>query len=1202
MSTIRSLLAREPEREIVGVIKVDDHDPARVWTELDEYVATEEIKGYFRTFVDRFIESRRGLGEDLCVWISGFFGSGKSHFLKALGYLLENRLLAGPGGTQVLSTEFLGEKFGLGSLVPLLTREFKTKALYVNLLDRDPARPAISRVIYRQLLKEKGLSTDFWVAAWEEELAAVGKWEEFREWVRNQYGRSWEEERRLNADAVLTRALVHLLPDRYPEEVAARRALDDSKARFAEILPETIAVRLRQEAEELDPQRGRLVVLLDEVGLYIGESQERVTDLNRLAEKVVQEGRGKVWLVATAQETLEELVPKLGVEQQVLAWLQDRFRLRFKLTPGNIEEVVAERLLKKSPQGTRVLREVYERLAGQLSAGAVLQGVAGGRLDPRLTWERFVRFYPLMPYAIILLQEAFSTLRQRSWGNEEVRRRLGGRERSMLQTVHAVLRGEGPLAAFAERPVGSLVTFDLLYDAISSELSIIQSAHHHAITNRLRSLDVGEGLPAPQVAKALFLLQQVGEWLPTTVENVAAVLYLNIEGNVTAHREAVKRTLETLKAEGWVVEEQGRYRFLSPVEHDFEQEVWQHRPSPAAKKEAAVGLVRELLERFRYEHGERARTPQNVTLTADGQVIRETGELKVRLYSPLSGKEKQDVLAESVADPDTLFCLAREAPEFERMLERTLAIEKALDALHGRPLAGDQERYKQEIRREAEDNRSRRLPELLERAFLGGTFYLGGAESEPNGSSLASALENALKRIAANVFTEFIDVRVEREEDCAKILTWRPGAPLPQVYQDLGLVGAHGINAACRAASQVLGELRRRQGEGLEMTGGALAAHFEKKPYGWSHQLLRLILATLFKNGSVSVEVDNQELTDPAHPRVRQIFESYRNFRHAVFKVLPAVDWRRARELYIGISGNPVGETFEEVSDRIRELATAWSSEAARLADRARDLGLPQEVAEGCRMVAEVLAEIARLDDPNARLRRFLEKEGLLREKVPLFRKLKEFEPHFDGYRGLREFIRETAGWARDLSGELRARWQSLEQGLLSEDFWERYNELSAIAAVLRRAYQEDYDRRHAEVNRTAVEAVEELRRHPAFGDTGTGDFLQSVEGFNCPGEPLAAEALLCSRCRRRYEELTPAQVILVKGRLLAALDRLLAEKTSGDLKPGPVEPFVKEAAVSQPGDLDALLEAAKSYIRENLRRQQRFKVKITVTPEEQGR
>lgn len=1205
VSTIRSLLVREPEREITGVIKVDDHDPARVWTELDEYVATEEIKGYFRDFVDRFIESRRGPGEDLCVWISGFFGSGKSHFLKALGYLLENRSLTGPGVTQVMSTEYLGEKFGLGSLTPLLTREFKTKALYVNLLDRDPARPAISRVIYRQLLKEKGLSTDFWVAAWEEDLMAMGKWDEFREWVRCHYGRSWEEERRLNADAVLTRALVHFLHDRYPEEVAARRALDDSKARFSEILPEMIAVQLRQEAEELDPQRGRFVVLLDEVGLYIGESQERVTDLNRLAEKVVQEGKGKVWLVATAQETLEELMPKLGVDQQVLAWLQDRFRLRFKLTPGNIEEVVAERLLKKSPEGTKVLREVHERLAGRLSAVVALQGVAGGRLDTQITWERFTRFYPLMPYAVILLQEAFSTLRQRSWGNEEVRRRLGGRERSMLQTIHAVLRGEGPLAAFAERQIGDLVTFDILYDAISSELSIIQSAHHDAIVNRLRSLNVDDGLPASQVTKALFLLQQVGEWLPTTLENVAAVLYSNMEGNVTAHREMVKRTLEALKSEGWVVEDRGRYRFLSPMEHDFEQEVWQHRPSPARKKEAVLGLLRELLEHFRYEHGERARTPQNVAITADGQVIKEAGELRVYLYSPVSGKEKEDALAESIAHPDILFCLAKEAPEFQRFLDRILAIENVLDALSGRPLVGEQERYMQELRQEKDDNRSWKLKELLERTFLGGSFFLGGTEIEPNGSRFVSALESILKQVAVNIFTEFIDVHVQREEDCTKILAWRPGASLPQVYQDLGLVGAQGINSACRAASQVLGELRRRQDEGLEMSGGVLAVHFEKKPYGWSHQLLRLILATLFKNGSISIKIDNQELTDPAHPRVHQVFESYRNFRLAVFKVLPAVDWRRARELYIGLTGGTVGETFEMVSAKVRELAREWSTEASRLTTRAHDLGFPASLANGCQAVAEVLAEIVRLDEPNARLRRFLEKETVLRENVPLFRRLKEFEPHFEGYRKLRELVRETAGWARELSGELHERWQALADGLGAPNIWDRYNELSASAIILSRAYQEGYNCRHAEVSCSAAEAMEELRSHPVFRNVGRGDFLRSLETLNCTGEPLASEALFCSRCGRRYEELMPEQVILTKEHLLAELDSLLAEREESvaqDQEASPAEPFVKEMVVARPGDLDGLLNEAKRYVRENLRGQQCFKVKITVTPEEGSR
>jgi hypothetical protein len=161
---VRELLERDPFREITTVVKITDHDPRRVWMEMNEYVATDTVKRYFREILDVLAETRSGATERVCVWVSGFFGSGKSHFLKVLGYLLENRELQDPEGHPHSSTEFLCRKLGLENFLPLLTKEIRSKVLFINLLDHDPQspqRPTVSRLIYRSLLEQKGLSTEF---------------------------------------------------------------------------------------------------------------------------------------------------------------------------------------------------------------------------------------------------------------------------------------------------------------------------------------------------------------------------------------------------------------------------------------------------------------------------------------------------------------------------------------------------------------------------------------------------------------------------------------------------------------------------------------------------------------------------------------------------------------------------------------------------------------------------------------------------------------------------------------------------------------------------------------------------------------------------------------------------------------------------------------------------------------------------------
>jgi energy-coupling factor transporter ATP-binding protein EcfA2 len=342
---LRDLFEKDPCRDIVSVVKVDDHTPEIVWTELEEYVPTEDVKDSFRRIVEGFIETKSGYTEEVCVWLSGFFGSGKSHFLKVLGYLLENRELTTPDGRTIQSTSYIATKLGLQNFAPLLSKEFKTKVLPLYLLDYDHAGdPTLSRLIYKTLMRERGFSDTIWVSSWEDELRKEGKYGEFVDWVTKEFESDWAEKRKLHADVILKKALPLFLPI-YTNEEDVGRAIEESKR--VEITPSDVIKKYKGYAEEIDETKGRIVLLLDEAGLYVdSDTTERLTDLNALAEQVVKEGEGKVWLITTSQEALPDMVDRFAMERQKLEWLRDRFR-HFSLTPAGVEKVVSERMLKK---------------------------------------------------------------------------------------------------------------------------------------------------------------------------------------------------------------------------------------------------------------------------------------------------------------------------------------------------------------------------------------------------------------------------------------------------------------------------------------------------------------------------------------------------------------------------------------------------------------------------------------------------------------------------------------------------------------------------------------------------------------------------------------------------------------------------------------------------------------------------------------
>ena len=1179
---IKDLLIRDPYRPIGSVVKITDHKPANVWVEMDEYVPTERVKEHFRELLDVLLETRRGGTERVCAWVSGFFGSGKSHFLKVLGYLLENRELIDPSGNRHSASEFLCRKLGLENFIPLLTRELKTKVLYINLLDYDPQSPrspTISRLIYRSFLRDKGLSTEFWVAAWEEELQQQGLWDRFQAWVKENFGRSWQKERRLNAEPVLKQALPRLLPKLYRTEEEAGGAIQESKRRFGTINPSEVVEKLYLEAQRLDEQKGRIVVLLDEVGLYIGDSVPRLTDLNELAEQVVERGSGKLLLVVTAQEALPELVGRLTKDRQILEWLRDRFRLHLGLQPTEVETVVARRLMEKKPKAADALRKLYSRHQGAL--------VSNLSLDRSWHEGDFVSQYPFPPYAVRLMQDIMGALR----GSVEEARRLSGSERSMMKLTQAILTGEGGILKGAEQPLGWLVPFDLLYDALAPDLQTIRSDQHQAIAG-IAQLGECDGLSIVRVAKALYLLQQLHRRIPCTHANLAAALVDKVDEDIHALQEAVRRCLQKLREEGWVAEEDGRYRLLTAAQHDLERDVRANYPQPSELQRGVMELLREMVRRFKYEHGQ-IRRPLKVAIEVDGETVAERGDLTVKLLTQFAPETEEELLIQSINEPNALFWKAAESRELKHTLERTLAIEKTLKQWESRPLSVEQGEYRERLEREAQTNRQIHLPDLMTKAFLQGRIWLGGREIAFSGDSLEAVLRTNLRDIAERLYTEFVDARPSKKDDCADILSWRPGMALPPIYERLDLLTTTGqINRDAGLLATVRDELKRRRQMGLDNTGKALREHFESSPYGWDPGLLRLLVATLLKAGAVGVRYHGRPIIDPTDTQVRGVFTGQREFDRAAFELLPEVDWREAAEKVSEIFAVPGGDTFERTAKIAGEQAAHWRQLAGQLGTRARDHRLPRCLITACEEASRLLDEVVQEDDPNARLRRFLESAGTLASEVPTVRLLEGFP--FDEYRKVRSFADMAGDWANTLTGDGARRWQLLCEGLGADDLLDRWEGVRNDYAVLWSTYREDYKKAHLAFQNAVKEALKALRQHEAFQHKPekAEAALEPLSALRCDADPTPTEeAFRCPSCRRSFASLSTAIVQEVRRRVEEALDALLP--------PPPVkalEPLSLTRVVAGEHDLEALAGELRRYWRKARRP---LSVTVQATPKE---
>ncbi|MBA7634735.1 hypothetical protein ES703_42325 [subsurface metagenome] len=480
---IRGLFQRDPSREISPIVIVDSHEENIVGPEVEEYVVTDQIRRSLNEIIDCYIEARTGRSAGVCAWISGFFGSGKSHFLKMLGYVLTNRRVRLKSGAEVEVTDYFRQKHGLQG-TPIISRELKTKALFINMLTYDRTKEKdLSRFVYKFLLSDLGLSRIPWVAEVELMLKSKGLWDEFVRFVEKEEDMAWEDVRMIESRvrSALVRGLMSVDPKAYPEITLADGAVRDADKEFT-MNPERLAMRMVEEAKTLDAEDGRFVLLLDEVGLYVGTETERLTELNALAERVEKLGKGKVWIFATAQEALEEIIPKIETRRAELEWIKDRFRIKVKLTPENITTVVNERLLQKNTESDsfQALKKLYEDHEGSLKISALMKDPARDQngLFTQLNFNDFAQTYPLMPYHIPLMIDIFGALRARGRVSPE----LTGRERAVLGVTRATILN------LLDKEIGTLVTLDMVYDAIDEELKAVQSEYQALIEHEIAKL------------------------------------------------------------------------------------------------------------------------------------------------------------------------------------------------------------------------------------------------------------------------------------------------------------------------------------------------------------------------------------------------------------------------------------------------------------------------------------------------------------------------------------------------------------------------------------------------------------------------------------------------------------------------------------------------------------------------------------------
>jgi hypothetical protein len=561
---IQNLFERDIFRSINGVVKAHQLDDFSVWQELDEFVFTKELDKYFRKLLSAFLDAidhnnDPNVTSKMAVWFSGFFGSGKSHLLKILAYLLQNGVHSYEGQSK-RAVEFFESKIKDAMLLGDVRRAVasNTDVILFNIdskADPKAGREAILAVFLKVLNEMQGYDGDHpHIAHMERYLDGKGKLAAFHAAFKEATGLEWLDERdayEFNRDQVVE-AFCKTLGQ---SQESATKWIDNAEKNFA-LNVENFAKWVNDYLDSKGPDH-RIVFLVDEIGQYIGTDGHLMLSLQTITEDLGTVCGGRAWIIVTSQEEIDRIIGELKTAaKNDFSKIQGRFATRLSLSSANVDEVIQARLLAKLP-------EVEEELKGQFAEkGDILKHQltftgCGMTFRPYKDADDFCRNYPFAPYQFQLVQKIFEAIRKVGATGLH----LAKGERSMLDAF------QGAAKSVALNEVGVLVPLYEFYPSIESFLdtSVKRTIDQAAANASLEPFDI-------KILQVLFLIRYVDE-MKSNVDNLVVLCIDQIDADKLALRRRIENSLGRLEKETLINRSGDTYFFLTNEERDVTREI-----------------------------------------------------------------------------------------------------------------------------------------------------------------------------------------------------------------------------------------------------------------------------------------------------------------------------------------------------------------------------------------------------------------------------------------------------------------------------------------------------------------------------------------------------------------------------------------------------------------------------------------------------
>ena len=1061
MMKIHELYARDITRRINPAVVVSEMKPENIRQEIEEYIFTNDITRNIYKFLNAIASNKEG---KTGIWISGYYGSGKSHFIKYLFYCLNKkyREVALHNFTEAIRKMPPLDDLTIGKATLLKNRldSLEIEEIIFNIdavSTTSDGKDRITRVLLHQLNSHRGYNkTNIALALYlEKHLDNQGKFEAFKEKVYDRFGETWDDS---NVSSYINSVLsgiidvAHELDPNIDKASLQAAIMDTSKDYSIEFLINELKDYLKTKDENF-----RLLFLMDEVSQYIGSDSTLLLNLQTIVEEIGSKIGTKVWIACTAQQDLANLINNADSNTEDFGKILGRFDTQISLQSQDAAYITKKRVLDKNSNGVGELNLYYKSNKGAIDNQFYFNHDHYKNYKDN---EEFILTYPFVPYQFQLVSDVFESFSNVGFVSDAVK----NTERAILGITHFTAD------LCKDEETGYFVPFDLFFN---DQLDRNLTHRARGILNRAYTIqEIKEDIFAIRVVKVLFMISNLGESqsvnFPANVENIAVLMMETADTAKQEMQTRVQKVLDILVAENIIQVSEGKYRFYK--EDEVEVAI-QMSKTPINNENRYNYLNDDIIKQI--IKPERTISYGNNTfrmaLKIDDKEIYPSGDFD----TVFSFYERKDInnLALNTNRQTLVVCINEwffDNTEFRSKLDeyvRTQVFIRANMANASGPREQTLKNFRENNEKLMSELRLRFEKRFLETSIISNQQVV--TADELNGS-------NPKVR-----FTEMVNRHLERLYSKHNLSSGyatsnnalRASAESKQTTVDMGLT----------PAEQELNSYLNLLGDGASV--GDVVKHFEKAPFGWKDISTLDIFVQLAKKGLRQFEHRSEEI------KVKEFAEQALNSRErdAITVSKAKVYSQEETANFISMVNNDIFADVlipSSITDFIKAVDTFKEKLKPKLDTLSKEIDMyyQSQFATHIKTFHKYIEELCLIRNPEEVVKRTGDQKNYLKTARDKYMQAAEFaNRNFEDYQRMITFVEDNRSNFTDLGEDYTIRTEDFIDYINNDNEpWERFPQMRKLYNELNKAIRERVKALREEVVEKYEKIFEEIDKRKA--------------------------------------------------------------------------------------------------------------------------